>query len=358
LEYNKSYFSSKDMNLQSRITFAFNKFYISFIKDLKATNVDIKAKVKKHYKVIDKASEEYIDYYAAEIEGITEDIIKKDAEELRTTQSVLEKSLVKGVSVDLVLKSIENPLDRQVFWNYVYILTLLTLVKKEHDENEDEDDEEKVDVMFSTVIDILSKIQHGSDYQNVLEGVIDDDIRELVSKIRNVKGEIKIEGDAEGQAPKDAPEGMPNFPFMQDNLICNLAKEISNEIDVSGLKVEKPEDVLKLMDFSASNNLVGDIIKKVSGKIHSKINSGEIKQEELFGEAMSMMNMMNMGGGGAGGLGGMAGMANLFNNPMMSEMMKSMKKGKAVPRQDVLNKSSARDRLRAKLEERRKQQEQ
>ena len=87
----------------------------------------------------------------------------------------------------------------------------------------------------------------------------------------------------------------------------------------------------------------------MSSKIHDKINTGELKQEELFGEAMNMMNMMKGGGGG----GGMADlMSGMFNNPMMSEMFKSMKKGKAAPRQDVMQKAATRDRLRAKLEQR------
>jgi hypothetical protein len=347
------------MNLQSRIVFAFNKFYSSFIRDLKETNAEVKSRIKKNYKVIDKMSEEYIEYYSEQIQDIIDKIVKDDVNALANDNTVVDKSLIKNVSIKLVLDSITNPLDLQVFWNYVYILTLFTLVKKENDESPEE--VENADVMFSTVVAILSKIQHGEEYQSLLDDIIDDDIRELVSKIKNVKSDIKIDeahahahAHAHSAGDSSSPAGNP---MMQDNLICNLAKEISNEIDVTGLKVDKPEDVLKLMDFSSSNNLVGDIIKKVSGKIHDKINSGEIKQEELFGEAMNMMNMMNMGGGGAGGLGGLGNMAGLFNNPMMTEMMKSMKSGKAVPRQDVLKKASARDRLRTKLEERRKQQD-
>jgi hypothetical protein len=158
-------------------------------------------------------------------------------------------------------------------------------------------------------------------------------------------------------------------------MICNLAKEISDEIDVSNLKVDNPEDILKLMDFSSSNNIVGDIIKKVSTKIHDKISNGQLKQEDLFGEAMNMMSMMGSGKGGAGGnMGGMGGIAEMFgkmmgggkggsggmsdimngmsgmmNNPMVAEAMKAMKKGKATMKPDAFKKESAKERLRAKL---------
>ena len=80
--------------------------------------------------------------------------------------------------------------------------------------------------------------------------------------------------------------------------------------------------------------------------MQEKISSGDIKHEDLLSEAMSMMSLMNKGG--AAGLGG------LFNNPMMNEMMKNMKKGKVGAKTDVLRRESARDKLRKKLEERRK----
>ena len=104
---------------------------------------------------------------------------------------------------------------------------------------------------------------------------------------------------------------------------------------------------MKLMDFSGDNNVMGNIIKKVSSKISDKINSGDLKQDDLLGEAMNMMSMM-------GGKGGMGGLGDMLNNPMIAELMKSMKKGKPMQtRQDVVSKASARDRLRKKLDEKR-----
>ena len=136
----------------------------------------------------------------------------------------------------------------------------------------------------------------------------------------------------------------------KNSKIANLAKEISEEIDVSSIKIEKPEDIMKMMDFSSSNNVMGDIIKKVSSKITDKIQNGDLNQQDLLSEAMGMMSMMGGKGGGAFG-----GLGDMLNNPMVAEFMKSMKKGKPMnTRTDLVNLSSTRDRLRRKLDEKNK----
>lgn len=358
------------MQLSDKIAITFNKFYASLLKDLKSTSDDIKQSIKKNYKVLDKTSQEHIDFFGEQIAKEHVDILVKDRD-ASTVEALGGKFIAKDVTIASVVKGIDNEVDESVFWNYIYILTTIFLLKEEATSvNEEEVAIAQVDSLLSKVVSILSGLQHGKDCQSDIDDIVDDDIRSLLQKVQKFNVDIKLrDDDVGGEEGDGAPEAM-KMPFagMENSMICNLAKEISNEIDVSNIQVDKPEDVLKLMDFSASNNFVGDIIKKVSSKIHDKISSGELKQEDLFGEAMSMMGMLGGGGGGSskgvGGLGGLGdlgnlasmaqGLGGLFNNPMVSEMMKSMKKGKATPRADVMKKASARDRLRAKLDERRK----
>ena len=360
------------MQLKDKIVLAFNKFYASLLKDLKTTNDDVRKLIKKNYKVLDKLSEEHLSFFREQF----------GSEEVRAAMlmgdSMDDKLIAKEVTIKAVMDSIDNEVDSGVFCNYLYILTVISMVYDEYLDVPDGENSKDVDVLFETVITILSKIQKGEDVESLIDDIIDDDIKEILTKVKDFTKDVKFEQEGSHNTHQsETASEMPNFPFpeMQDSMICNLAKEISNEIDVSNIKVDKPEDVFKLMDFSSSNNLVGDIIKKVSSKIHDKISTGELKQEDLFGEAMNMMNMMNMGGGKGGGMGGMANMMSsmmgggggaaggglgdlgaMFNNPMMAEVMKAMKKGKAMPKPDAFNKQSARDRLRTKLDERRKKQ--
>jgi hypothetical protein len=340
------------MQLNNRIVLAFNRFYRNLLKDLKAVDKTI---IKKNYKVFNKISSEHIEFFKSQFDDVFDNIINEDISALSVKQDFIEKCIVKEFSIKMILENVDD-FEKNVFWNYLYILSLFTLTLKDAEGSNDTSDE-----LFNTIITILSKIQKNEDVHEIVEDtIVDDDIKKIMLKIKPFKADENIlEEPPVETKTEDNKQYVPPFPSeMQDSMICNLAKEISNEIDVSNIKLDKPEDVLKLMDFSSGNNIVGDIIKKVSTKIHDKINTGELKQEDLFNEAMSMMSMMNMGKGGGSKeasdmFGGMAGMASMLNNPMMSEMMKAMKKGKAAPKQDMFKKASARDRLRAKLEERR-----
>lgn len=361
------------MQLKDKIVLAFNKFYTSLLKDLKTTNDDIRKIIKKNYKVLDKLSDEHLVFFREQFGS------EDDHAAILVGDSLNDKMIAKEVTLKMVSDSIDNEVDKGVFRNYLYILSVISMIYDEHLDDPDQDSK-VVDNLFEKVITIISKIQKNEDIESLLDDIVDDDIKEFLTKVKDFNKNVKFDQeempkDTEAAGPSGSGGDLPKFPFpeMQDSMICNLAKEISNEIDVSNINIEKPEDVFKLMDFTSSNNLVGDIIKKVSSKIHDKISTGELKQEDLFGEAMNMMSMMNKGGGG-GGLGGMAGMAEMmsglsgmmgggkggaagglgdlgamFNNPMMAEVMKSMKKGKVAPKADAFKKQNAKERLRAKL---------
>jgi len=323
------------MNLKNKIILTFNKFYSSLIKDLKTSNDEIKLIIKKNYKVIDKLSEEYIIFFNDQFPDI-----KNNDETLN------EKYIVKNVTIKSVLNNVNNEIELTIFWNYFHILTTILLLYKELNENDENQDQ--IDLLFNKIVNIFTKIENNEEYESLIDEILDDDIRSELSKIKpiNNANNTNNTNNASNNVNSD------NNPFTNGSgILCNLAKEISNDIDASNIKVDKPEDILKLIDFSSSNNIVGDIIKKVSSKIHDKISNGEIKQEELFGEAMNMMGMMNLGGAknSSGMAEMMSGLSGMMNNPAISEVMKAMKKGKAVPKQDAFKKESARDRLRAKL---------
>lgn len=409
------------MELKERIIFTFNKFYSNLIKDLKSSNEELRKTIKKNYKVIDKFSSEYCEFFFTDF---TYDLLKTDDFETK----IEECYILKEIKVADVVAVLEDSIS--VFMNYIYILSVIGLVYKDFLEN---DDSKQSEVLYNSVMSYISAIQRNEDATESLEEILDDDIKRLLLKIRNVI-EVPVSID-EPSADADADPFENLFgSSLKDSKICNLAKEISKDIDVSSIKVEKPEDILKMMDFSSSNNILGNIIKQVSTKIHDKISNGELKQEDLFGEAMSMMSGMQKGGkkggskgggsgnsmadmmgmmgsmmggagksggggggmadimgmmgsmmGGAGGSGGggmgdiakmMSGMmgaaggsredagsgssdddksiTDMLNNPMMNELLKQAKKGKTQVKTDAIKKASVRDRLRTKLEARKK----
>lgn len=375
------------MIVEQKICYMFNKFFSSFVKELKNLDDTLKATIKKHYKVIDKSSEEYYQFFWNNVKDHIRVFI--DEEDLTNNETIKDIEIIQGISIKNAADVLKDN-NLQTFWNYLNILIifayLYTEIKQtsteetnvDGEENNDNDCNEKpetkhtpsvgVYLLFVKVVKILSMIQNSQDPSVELADIIDDDIKSLVSKIKVfdvVNDDIKIDEAADTMPvpPKDFMESIEN------SKIANIAKEISKEIDISNINIEKPEDVAKLMDFSGSNNFLGNIVSKVSTKLTEKISSGEINQDDLLSEAMSMMGMLN--GGGAGGVGGIAdilknmgGLGGMMNNPMMNEMMKMAKKGKVATkntggsRRSHSSSVSTRDRLRKKLEEKKQKSSQ
>ena len=375
------------MIVEQKICYMFNKFFSSFVKELKNLDDTLKTTIKKHYKVIDKSSEEYYQFFWNNVKDHIRVFI--DNEDVTNDETIQDIQIIQGITIkDAVDVLKDNNL--QTFWNYVNILIIFAYLYTEikqtstqqttNEENNDdvgegENNEENkqtpsvgVYLLFVKVVKILSMIQNSQYPSTELADIIDDDIKSLVSKIKVfdvVNDDIKIDETADTMPvpPKDFLESIEN------SKIANIAKEISKEIDISNINIEKPEDVAKLMDFSGSNNFLGNIVSKVSTKLTEKISSGEINQDDLLSEAMSMMGMLN--GGGAGGASGIAdilknmgGLGGMLNNPMMNEMMKMAKKGKVATkntggsRRSHGSSVSTRDRLRKKLEEKKQKNQQ
>lgn len=376
------------MIVLEKIVYTFNKLYGNFLRDVKDCDPIVKAAIKANYKIIVKSSYDYINAFKKELEHHISSYSK-------TNDALKDIEIFKDIKIGLLLDKIGGGDNEVKVWNYITILSALTVlykdvfdsacqeigdsterikeVLKEEDgevlatETETELDDLKKEVeeidaeeseadtksdvygtLFDKIIRIFAMSQKGEDFQSEAQEILDDDIKNILMQLTVVKVESN----------QTINEDIGNiFGSLENSKICNLAKEISKEIDVSDIKIESPQDIFKLMDFSGKgggNNVIGNIIGKVSSKIQEKIGQGELKHEDLLSEAMSMMSMMN---GGAGGSGGMGGMAGLFNNPMMAEMMKSMKKGKVNTKADVFKREATRDKLRRKLEERRKEKE-
>ncbi len=385
------------MIFEQKICYMFNKFFSSFIKDLKTMNESFKTTIKNNYKVIDKSSEEYYNLFWTNVEPHMKALV--EMEDPSESELVSDIEIVKGITIKDVIALIDGN-DKEAFWNYVNILLVFgllyteskTLLSSNTDNTDNTLEHEAADsisslnentqgcsketsndmnsqasnyLLFVKVVKILSLIQKGEDATDELEDVIDDDVRSLLSKIRNLHSsndDVKID------PASDTLPAQPNdfLKSIENSHIANLAKEISKDIDISSLNIESPEDIAKLMDVSGSNSFLGNIVSKVSSKLTEKIANGEMKQEDLMTEAMSMMNMFGGGGGGGamGGIGGitellknMGGLGDLMGNPMMAEMMKMAKKGKVQTKNSSGSRTgstSTRERLRRKLEDKKK----
>lgn len=127
-------------------------------------------------------------------------------------------------------------------------------------------------------------------------------------------------------------------------LIGNLAKELAEEINIDELNLNLDENNGNVNDIlgglMSGNNPMKfmNLIQNVGQKIENKLSDGNIDQGDLVKEAQNMMGMLGS------------------NNPMFDSMMKNMQgemRNANPPKEDSSN-NSTRDRLRRKLEQRKK----
>lgn len=233
----------------------FNTFYISLLRDLKNMKEDFRTTIKKHYKTIDKNSEEYMNFIKNSLNK--EDIL---------TNNYSGKFIGKDLIISDILEII-NENDKIIFLNYIYILYIIIIIN-----NEEEGDDK--DNLFKQTINIISNIQKKQDVKEDINFILHDDIKELLDLISHIKENEKF-----------------NTENIENTTIGSLAKEIADEIDVSQIQnLDNPQEIFKsMMNFDGENNILGNIIKTVSSKVNEKITSGELNQAQLFKEAMGML---------------------------------------------------------------------
>lgn len=320
------------MNYKEKTHRVFNKFFSSFLKDLKEVNEDLRKLVKASYKAIDKTSAEYCEFVVTNVIPHLEKLKAGSLEDDEVRRAEVAKGISLGVILDKVVGDDKKD-DRNIVLNYVYILVLFAYMSTLEEEND----------LFAQVVRVLGYIQtkNNEEYNGEKDDIIDDDIKELLEKIKECDVAPKV--DVEKEVPS-ATGGLGDiFGALENSKIADLAKEIAKDVDMSALKGDNPDDMIKnMLDFGSGNNMLGNIISKVSSTLNNKITSGELKHDELLGEAMSMMNIFNDGNNP------------MASNPLFANMMKAMKTGKANVRPDVMKKGDTRERLRKKLEMKKK----
>jgi hypothetical protein len=253
-------------------------------------------------------------------------------------------------------------------------------------------------LLFSIVGGIKDKANFG-DTMNMFEGINEGDLHEKLketmggitdffSNMENLNTESQTADSGEGESGADSSEsqsgqgentkehfrnmfenmgssfgGMPNMENIQEHLktlfdgkIGKLAKEMAEEIseEFSDLVGEDMKDVKNTQDvikkLMKNPKKIMDLMKKVSGKLDSKMKSGEISRDELMKEAGDLMSKMKE-------MGGKDQFAEMFKKMAgsMGGLGKNMKLDtNALDR--MTKEASTRERLKTKLEQKKQMQ--
>ena len=338
-------------NVVEKVVFTFNKFYYDCVKDLKNISEDIDKKIKKHHSVKNNDTDANILLVKKHlcVKSVVSSTVVGDlwANEAITNSFILKNTRISEV---LALPNVSTDTSfKDVLASYVYIFALLiNLFDRFATDSEDSADEfleldvtgggedvaatENDNVLFMTVMNSIGAIQKKEDYMIYANDIFDDDVKQLLCNI-NGAWALKVPSvDAAGPKMPGMP-GMPGMAGMMENTkIGSIAQEIANDIDLSGMNLSKPEDILN----GENSAVIGDIVSKVSSKLQQKFDNGSMKQEDLLTEAMSFLNMF--------------GKDNNMLSSIMKNMGANMGAGMTVDNNKVRTQNT-KERLRKKLQD-------
>jgi hypothetical protein len=276
--------------LENQIVYVFNKFTKSFIREIKKDSDEVKQILKKNYICFDKSTDTYIrDFERATDSDVIRALFENEDGVIKDNEVVADLEVLK----DLKLSQI----NKESKYYYMHLFYLLSQLYKQV--SIEKSDSNLRSGYKAILVSILKIINGGYETDDILDEIYDDRYRIMMKRVADTK--IDIDDDSAFGGSGDEPI---NMNMIHNTKIGQLAKDISSQIDVSSIN---PENIGSMNDlFSGENNAMSSIIQQVSAVMSEKMKNGEINQEELMNEALSMMGSMQ-------------------NSDMMESMMGMMK---------------------------------
>jgi hypothetical protein len=276
------------MNEQQR--FVFNQYYIDLLKKTKSAAKDKKdtskeardilRAIKKYYASMDKLSPEYMDF-----------LVKEAFWENYTTPEYTETFLAKHLYEEITVQQINKVLEPRLLAHFLCLMDIF----REATEVEE----------TSKIVNLLATPKEYEEKVNALEDSTLQAKLRYLSELHKKKNQAKLE------------DGIKEI---ENTSLGALAKEIMKDIDVDELQRSFSDPNTNILgSLQDPNSGLGKMIGTVSQSMISKLASGEIKQETLLQDAMSLASKlpgMLPGGMGsaANGLGGLGAMLQQFQN--------------------------------------------
>ncbi len=301
-----------------RLVFGFNTFYSDFLAVLAKNDDTIKKRLKKHYRVINRKSDEYLIAFhksCGETEAfghVFDDEANMEgcsAGDLMVARGLKYRDLPNSIS-EVVLAHVRTL--SALAWIFGELCDAASVEDAENGEP-DEAAVQAVNELFERFMESIAAVQMGKSWGAALDGMVDDEARAVfrstLTSFTALQRGGELEDDEEGRgrslvAGEDEDEEagltehdketmMNAFDMMKCSKLGNIVQEISESIDKEKLKkaVEGGVGAEGGIDPSNMNmDMMGDLFRQVSGAITSKLQSGEISNEDLVSETMTLMN--------------------------------------------------------------------
>jgi hypothetical protein len=305
-------------------TYIFNQYFLTFIKTVKKNAKPLKEKkaiardtlnkIHAFYNTFDNKSNDYLNYYSTIFtDFITNTLVDCNKDEI---EKWFEDNQDLNILQNIPLKNIKFILKKTtILHQFILIFHLF----------------KNTDLTEDNIKNIMQK----------LKGITieDDIIPEKYRKNVNRIAELAIENKT-GFSMED----------IEDTSIGKLAKEIMEDVDIEKVKksINTEGDILGAL--SDPDNGIGNLISDVSQKMATKLKSGELKQDALLKDALSMAGKLPGMSGGGGSNDGTPDIGNIMK--MMSGMMGG---GNMPSSRSVQRKMDKKTKLKKKLDSKNKE---
>jgi len=344
-----------------------------YLNELINTYPETQEPILANYRALLEGRDDKNDFYAkcfyTKINNFLALIAKRDASLFETPGKVF----IEGIDLYTVWNNTNSTEEnRAAIWKYLQLI-LFTVVGGVKDkatfgetmnlfDGIDENElNEKLKETMSGISEFFSNITNNFDENNETSenGENKNDEKQFeMPNMENIFNNMK--NNEEFKNAFDKMGGMPDVENMQEHLkslfngkIGSLAKEMAEEIsdefqDILGGEEEMKDssDVIKKMMKNPKK--IMDLMKKISGKLDSKMQNGEISRDEIMKEASELFGKMK-------DMGGTEQFTELFKN--MAKSMGGMGKNMKIDT-NALNRmtkqQATKERLLKKLEAKRK----
>lgn len=287
--------------------YVFNQYYIDFLKKVKALSKDKKdfqkeardilRAIRKNYTSMDKLSHDYVDFLNKQ--SFWESYNANENKEV-ISDSLLEKELYEDISVKQVTAIFKT---NDLLLHYLCLMDMFMTP----------------DIPVEQIAQLVQKLSNAKEFEEGMAAITDE---LLLSKLKHLLTLHK--NQTASKFEEDIKE-------IEQTSLGSLAKEILKDIDINDLQNtlagEGGPNIGNIFSsLQDSSSGLGKVINTVSQSMISKLANGDIKQDDLLKDAMSLATKLpGMLPGGMGSqLGNLGDMLQQFQQMGGADFMKNM----------------------------------
>ena len=316
---------------------SFNQNLTKFIEDLNITFPDYPVDLNYFNNQISENPEVFLEKLVEDLLPHIENISNYD--ETIFTQESQEFILLEKINISTYWERNISRTTKASIFNYLHILFITA---HHHCKNTREN--------FENTIKNLTEDLENSENTNT---VSTETFLKLINNVKKFKSKKQT-------TSTDGVEIDENdlFNHLEDTLGINsngviggIAKDIMEELQSANLKEEDFSNPMNMFSMlmgggGGKNNGLMDIVKNVGTKLHNRLESGNLDQNALFGETNEMMSKLGNSD---------SPFSNMFSNMFGGQMPKNMPNMSNIENNKQFQLMGRRERLRKKLEKKRRE---